>query len=176
VIDRLAPQELAGPLLDEVYDVYCAALEIDPSAPRSRVWRDDSLPRHAARDDFCLLVAGEAGRAVGLAYGYTGAYGQWWTDRVAPALAESVRREWLDPPHFEVCELHVRPDRQRRGLGERLLDELLASQPHERAVLTANPAKSQPLPFYRKQGWIELGEVSFGAGFPAYVVLGKTLR
>jgi ribosomal protein S18 acetylase RimI-like enzyme len=173
VIDRVPPDELAGALLDEVYDVYCAALEIDPSAARSQVWRDDLLPRHARRDDFCFLVAREEGRAIGLAYGYTGAYGQWWTDRVAPALAESARREWLDAPHFEVCELHVRPDRQRRGLGVRLLDELLAGQPHRRAVLTANPAKPQPLPFYRKHGWVELGEVAFGEGLPTYVVLGK---
>jgi ribosomal protein S18 acetylase RimI-like enzyme len=174
-IGRVPRDELAGRLLDEVYDVYCAALEFDPAAERSLAWREESLPRHAERDDFCFLVAREGVVVVGLAYGYTGSYGQWWTDRVAPALDERARRAWIDVPHFEVCELHVRPDRQRRGLGGRLLDELLASQPHDRALLTANPAKAQPLPFYRKRGWVELGEVAFGQGYPSYVVLGKLL-
>lgn len=178
MIVRAEPDELAGPLLDEVYDVYCSALEIDPEDERSRAWREETLPRHAERDDFVFLLArawGRDRRVVGFAYGYTGAYGQWWTDRVAPSLDERARRDWIDAPHFEVCELHVDPGRQRRGLGGRLLDELLALQPHDRAVLTANPAKPQPLPFYRKHGWVELGEVSFGGGFPQYAVLGRRL-
>jgi GNAT superfamily N-acetyltransferase len=158
-----------------VYDVYCSALEIDPAAERSLVWRDETLARHGRRHDFVFLVARERGRVVGLAYGYTGEYGQWWTDRVAPALDAPTRSAWIDAPHFEVCELHVSPSRQRRGIGARLLEELLARQPHDRALLTANAAKRQPLPFYRKHGWIELGEVSFGSGFPPYVVLGRRL-
>jgi ribosomal protein S18 acetylase RimI-like enzyme len=173
-VERVGPAELGGALLDELYVVYCSALEIDPEAERSRVWRDQTLERHAREDDFVFLVAAEESSVVGLTYGYTGAYGQWWTDRVAPAMDERMRREWLDPPHFEVCELHVRPDRQRRGIGTRLLADILSRQPHDRALLSANPATPQALPFYRKHGWVELAEVTFGEGSPTYVVLGKT--
>src|SRR5581483_7304192 len=103
---------------------------------------------HATRDDFVFLGATEQDGLVGFAYGYRGDYGQWWTDRVGAAMDAVTRREWLDPPHFEVVELHVRPESQRRGIGTRLLETLLASQPHDRALLTADPEKPQPLPFY----------------------------
>jgi ribosomal protein S18 acetylase RimI-like enzyme len=174
-IDRLAPKELRGALLDEIYAIYCAALEIDPDGERAAQWRDHTLPRHAKRNDFVFLVARERGELLGFAYGYTGAYGHWWTDHVAGAMDQPTRASWLDRPHFEVCELHVRPDRQRGGIGTRLLDTLLAAQPNGRALLTANPAKAQPIPFYRKHGWSELAEVSFGEGYPPYRVLGKEL-
>ena len=52
---------------------------------------------------------------VGFGYGYTGALGQWWSDNVARALTAAQRAEWLDPPHFEIVELHVRPAYQRAG-------------------------------------------------------------
>jgi ribosomal protein S18 acetylase RimI-like enzyme len=175
-IERVARDRLREELLARVYAVYCAALELDPAAAPPRAWRDDYLPRHATRDDFTFLTATDDGDVLGFAYGYTGSYGQWWTDRVAAAMDEETRAVWLDAPHFEVCELQIRPDQQRRGLGRRLLEDLLARQPHDRALLTANPAKAQPLPFYRKHGWIELAGVRFGEADVPYVVLGKELR
>jgi GNAT superfamily N-acetyltransferase len=175
VVEPVRAEALEGELLDVVYAVYCGALEIDPDALNALVWRDETVPRHAARDDFTFLVARERGDVVAFAYGYTGRYGQWWTDRVAECLDDETRSRWLDAPHFEVCELHVRPDRQRLGIGARLLDELLGVQPHDRVLLTANPAKAQPLPFYRKHGWEELADVVFGEGYPTYVLLGKLL-
>ena len=176
VVERVPARALRGELLQALFDVYWRALEADPESPSATVWRDDSLPRHARRDDFAFLVAREQGDVVGFAYGYTGRYGQWWTDRVAACLDDDQRAEWLDPPHFEVCELHVRPDRQRHGIGARLLDELLAVQPHDLALLTANPAKAQPLPFYRKHGWRDIADITFGEGYPRYVLLGKRVR
>jgi len=127
---------------------------------------------HAARDDFDFLVAREDGRVVGFVYGYTGAYGQWWTDRVAAVLDGGQKAEWLDPPHFEVVELHVRPERPRRGIGTRLLGELLARQPHDRALLTARARSRQARSFYAKHGWRELGRIDWGEGLEPSVVLG----
>ena len=154
-----------------VGEIYRAALELPVG--RELAWRDGWLHTHAERPDFIFLAAREADDLVGIAYGYTGAYGQWWSDRVARAMDSATRAEWLDPPHYEVVELHVRPDRQRRGIGRRLLDELLARQPHDRALLTADPARAQPLPFYAKHGWVELAEVVFEAGMSPRRVLGK---
>ena len=168
-IARIDPFEELG----AVGEIYRAALELEPG--RELLWRDGWLRDHAKRADFVVLGAGEDGELVGIAYGFTGAHGQWWTDHVARAMDEETRAAWLDPPHFQVVELHVRPERQRRGIGGALLSELLARQPHERALLTADPAKPQPLPFYTKHGWRDLAEVVYEPGMPPRRVLGKRL-
>jgi ribosomal protein S18 acetylase RimI-like enzyme len=140
------------PHREALHAVYCAALGKDPDAARN--WVDDILPRHARQADFAFRAAvDDDGEIIGFAYGYTGAYGQWWTDRVAVDMSDEARREWLDPPHFEVCELMVRPRAQRRGLGTRLLDAVLAAQPNDRALLSADPTSPTAAPFYRKHGW-----------------------
>jgi ribosomal protein S18 acetylase RimI-like enzyme len=138
-------------------------------------WARERLPQHARRDDFVFLVAREAGEIAGFGYGYTGAYGQWWTECVARALTARQREEWLDVPHFEIVELHVRPASQRRGLGSALLAQLLTRQPHDRALLSTQLGSRKARGFYAKNGWAELGSVDFGVGYPPYVVLGKLL-
>ena len=122
-----------------------------------------------------FLVARDAADVSGFAYGYTGAYGHWWTDHVARALTAGQREEWLDPPHYEVVELHVLPARQRQGVGSALLAQLLTRQPHDRAVLSTQAASRKARTFYAKNGWSELTSVEFGPGYPTYVVLGKNL-
>jgi ribosomal protein S18 acetylase RimI-like enzyme len=162
--------------LDTVTEIYATALELPLRSDVVRRWRDETLPVHATRLDYRFLAARAAdGTLLGTVYGYTGAYGQWWTDQVAAAMDVETRAAWLDPPHYEVVELHVRPRHQRRGIGSALLDELLARQSHERALLTADPSRPQPLPFYRKHGWQPLAEVRFTAGGVPRVVLGKWL-
>ena len=128
-----------------------------------------------ARDGVVFLVAREAGEVHGFAYGYAGAYGQWWTDVVARSLDDAQRAEWLDQPHFEVVELHVRPVRQRAGLGSMLLAHLLSRQPYDRAVLSTQTGSRKARSFYAKNGWSELADVDFGTGYPPYLVLGKRL-
>jgi ribosomal protein S18 acetylase RimI-like enzyme len=138
-------------------------------------WAREQLPRHVARDGFLFLVARQDEQLAGFGYGYSGAYGQWWTDHVRGALTAEQRAEWLDPPHFEVVELHVRPSFQGRGIGSVLLAQLLTRQPHDRAVLTTQIGSRQARGFYAKNGWVELAPVDFGAGYAPYVVLGKKL-
>lgn len=138
-------------------------------------WARERLPRHTTRRDFVFLVAREGGELAGFGYGYTGEYGQWWTDRVAASLTAAQRELWLDPPHFEIVELHVRPGRQRSGIGSALLAQLLSRQPHDRAVLSTQTASRKARNFYAKNGWSELASVDFGPGYPAYLALGKRL-
>jgi len=69
----------------------------------------------------------------------------------------------------------VRPARQRGGIGSRLLAQLLTRQPHDRAVLSTQRGSRKARGFYAKNGWTELAEVDFGAGYPPYLVLGKRL-
>jgi ribosomal protein S18 acetylase RimI-like enzyme len=156
----------------ELRDLHRAALGVGAVSDE---WANDSLPRHIGRDDFTFLVAESEERLVGFGYGYTGAYGQWWTERVAQALTAEQRAEWLDPPHFEVVELHVRPAFQGAGVGSLLLAQLLSRQPHDRALLTTQAGSRQARGFYAKNGWVELRSVDFGAGYAPYVVLGKRL-
>ena len=138
-------------------------------------WASESLPRHAARDDFVFLAAREGTELIGFGYGYTGAYGQWWTDHIARTLTDEQRATWLDPPHYEIVELHVRPSRQRGGIGSRLLAQLLTRQPHDRAVLSTQAGSRKARGFYAKNGWSELADVDFGRGYPPYIVLGRLL-
>jgi len=159
------------PRLDDVYAIYARAL--DGEVAPIDAFRETQLARHAPRDDFVFLGASEGDALVGIAYGYRGRYGQWWTDNVGAAMDDATRREWLDPPHFEVVELHVHPDRQRRGIGKALLDELLARQPHDRALLTMNPQSPKATAFYAREGWSKLTEVRWTEDAPPRFVLGK---
>ncbi len=138
-------------------------------------WAATRLPAHAERRDFLFLVAREADEIVGFGYGYTGSAGQWWTDRVERSLTAAQRAEWIEQPHFEIVELHVRPSRQRRGVGSALLARLLTLQPHDRALLSTQAGSRKARGFYAKNGWTELASVDFGAGYPPYIVLGKKL-
>jgi len=138
-------------------------------------WARERLPRHVERAGFVFLAARFGEVLVGFGYGYTGAYGQWWTDHVALAFTPAQRSEWLDPPHFEIVELHVRPAYQRSGIGSRLLAQLLTRQPHDRALLSTQRSSRKARGFYAKNDWQELAEVDFGTGYPPYLVLGKRL-
>lgn len=138
-------------------------------------WAKNRLPQHAERSDFIFLVAREAGQVAGFGYGYTGSPGQWWTENVARSLTAAQREEWIEPPHFEIVELHVRPSFQRSGIGSALLAQLLTRQPHDRALLSTQTGSRKARSFYKKNGWAELASVDFGPGYPPYLVLGKRL-
>jgi len=141
----------------------------------SEDWAHDRLPRHAQRSDFTFLVARRGGELAGFGYGYTGAYGTWWTDIIARALSAEQRSAWLDPPHYEIVELHVRPSFQRAGIGSQLLAQLMTRQPHDRAVLSTQAHSRKARSFYAKNDWTEIADVDFGPGYPPYLVLGKLL-
>lgn len=138
-------------------------------------WARERLPQHVMREGFVFLVAWEGSEIAGFGYGYAGAYGHWWTECVARSLTAAQRGEWLDPPHFEIVELHVRPTSQRSGLGSALLAQLLTRQPHDRALLSTQLGSRKARSFYAKNGWAELTSVDFGTGYPPYIVLGKRL-
>ena len=138
-------------------------------------WATNRLPAHTTRDDFVFLIAREGREVAGFAYGYTGSSGQWWTDCVSGSLTAAQRVEWIDPPHFEIVELHVKPSQQRHGVGSSLLAQLLTRQPHDRALLSTQTGSRKARGFYAKNGWNELASVDFGPGYPPYLVLGKRL-
>jgi len=173
-IVRLDPGQLEGELLEQVKDVHRRA----GAGAATDDWARDWLPRHAERAAFRFFVAldGDA-VAAGFAYGYTGGSGQWWTDRVAAAMDRGLRARWLEPPHFEVVELHVRPEDQRHGLGTLLLGRLLEGVPHSQALLSTQVDNRKARSFYERLGWeVVVPELSFGPGYAAFCVYGKRLR
>ena len=92
-----------------------------------------------------------------------------------PRADRAQRAEWLDPPHFEIVELHVRPAYQRAASARGCSRSSSARQPHDRALLSTQRSSRKARGFYAKNEWRELAEVDFGVGYPPYLVLGKRL-
>ncbi|WP_148614773.1 GNAT family N-acetyltransferase [Nocardioides rubriscoriae] len=139
---------------DGVWPAYDAVFgdQPDEATWRARVWE-----RHLARAGFRLASALDADRLVGLAYGYTGEHGQWWTDQVATALAPDVAAAWLGG-HFEMVSIGVVPDARGRGLGRGLLRAVVEGLPHDRLLLMTTDDPADPARrLYATQGWQVLG-------------------
>jgi ribosomal protein S18 acetylase RimI-like enzyme len=164
--------------LEEVRALVARPDELVAVWPDARGDRLDVIvQRHLERPGF-RFVAGEdeAGRLVGIAYGYRGEAGQWWHDRVAAAMDEPARARWLCPGHFEFVELAVRADLRRRGIGGRLHDALLAGLDAPAAVLSTEIDNAPAIALYRGRGWeVVVPEIDFGPDFPPFIVMGKRL-
>ena len=126
-----------GADLDALMDVYRAAMGV---AAVQLPGRRAIMEAHAANPGFRGLAvtapsgatmadpgpsAGPAdGTVIAFAYGFHGGRGQWWHDLVRSALisrwGHAAAIEWLDDS-FEVAEVHVHPEYQRRGIGRRML-------------------------------------------------------
>ena len=177
-IEAVPTATLLGTLRRQVVDVWASAHELPRASPTRDEFGRTRLSRHAARDDFRFVGAFAPDRAlVGFVYGYTGAPGQWWYDRVARALDRGARRRWLHPAHFEFTELAVHPDCQERGIGSRLHDRILEGLPHDRAMLSALADNARVVAYYRRRGWESvLDRLRFEAGRPEFTIMGKELR
>ena len=154
-LKELTTGEVVGPYLSALSAVWTGADE-----RRLR----EILPRHAEREAFRFLAAQSGdGRLEGFAYGYVGAPGQWWHDIVSAAMDEQTRERWLPAGHFEVVELHVHPDSQRRGIGGRLHDALLDGLANPTAVLSTQKDNGPALALYQDRGWqVVVPELFFG--------------
>ena len=138
-------------------------------------WRAQVWDRHTARAGFRLTLARLDGRLVGFGYGYLIAPGQWWHDQVRAALDRRTAKKWL-PDAFEVCELHVHPDHQSRGLGRRLLHALVADIPQPTALLSTPDSDTKAFRLYHADGFVDLAR---GYHFPGdsrpFAILGARL-
>jgi ribosomal protein S18 acetylase RimI-like enzyme len=174
VMDRDIAVRAVADLVDVYREAFAGAPHYEPPEAAERF--RDSLTRHAALPGFRATAAwGPGADLVGFAYGHTSRPGQWWHDRVAPALAPDVAARWLDEP-FVVVNLAVRPRRRREGIGSRLHDLLLESAPHGRAVLTARQDDADVQRLYHGRGWQEIGrDLAFVEGADRYVILARPL-
>jgi ribosomal protein S18 acetylase RimI-like enzyme len=135
------------------------------------------FPLHAGRPGFRLVAAArDDGGIDGFAYGFTAFTGSppdAWYERLVGAVGDDVAGEWI-AGQFEIPELAVVPERQRHGLGTRLLDALLEGLPHRRAWLVTAADNEPAVRFYRARDWEFLVEASLGPSVPR-LVLGKRL-
>ncbi|MBW0115925.1 GNAT family N-acetyltransferase [Pseudonocardia abyssalis] len=164
--------------VDEALAVYVAAMGYPPSTARHRrtLWLD-----HVRRPGWRAVGwLDDADRLLGVAYGYSGAPGQWWYEEVARGLRRRpADRVWLDD-YFELTELHVRPDAQGGGLGEGLLRALLAGTAARRVLLSTPEHGERPVnrawSLYRRTGFTDiLRQHRFTGDARPFAVLGREL-
>ena len=112
---------------------------------------------------------------VGFGYGYLVAPGQWWHDQVRAALDRRTAKRWL-PGGFEVCELHVHPDQQSRGIGRRLLHALVEGTSAPAALLSTPDADTKAFRLYHDDGFVDLARAyHFPGDARPFAILGARL-
>ena len=155
-------------------DVFRQALGYGPMETRVLSFADN-VRLHATRDGLLAIAALDGDRLAGFTYGYRGAAGQWWHDQVLAALQERRLGHWMDGS-FELAELHVLPAYQRRGIGGRLHDQLLARAGAPTAVLSTRRGETPAMALYRERGWeILIDEMDFPSVAERFRILGLRL-
>jgi ribosomal protein S18 acetylase RimI-like enzyme len=127
----------------------------------------------------CVAALDTDERLIGIAYGYRGAPGQWWHEQVRRGIIErsgpGVADAWLGD-YFELTEVHVRPDRQGRGIGEELLRRLLSGVPASNVLLSTPEGPSRAWNLYGRLGFVDvLRNYRFTGDPRPFGVLGRSL-
>jgi GNAT superfamily N-acetyltransferase len=118
-------------------------------------------------------------RVAAFSYGFHGAAGQWWHDVVRAGLTAAAGKRatenWL-ADSFEIAEVHVRPEYQRRGIGRAMLLRLTAGADQRTALLSTQDLPSPARHLYRSLGFTDLlTGFCFPGGGPPYAVMGAEL-
>ena len=162
--------------MHEALAIYGEAMGYSPSVVAGRY---GYAVQHTERPGFRAVGAfvptrdGEV--LVGFGYGYLIAPGQWWHDQVRNALDRRTAKQWL-PGAFEVCELHVHPDHQIRGLGRQLLHALVADADSSVALLSTPDTDTKAFRLYHADGFVDLARGYHFPGDPRpFAILGVEL-
>jgi ribosomal protein S18 acetylase RimI-like enzyme len=166
----IAPLDLSREL-DAALAVYEAAFQ--RQAPQHR----DVFGRHAAKAGYLGVGGYDADDAmVAIAYGYLAHGGDWWTDTVRPHLVDAGTQAALIDA-FAIAEVAVTPQYQGRGVGSRILDDLLRRIAAPRIVLGVYTDNATARHVYERRGFVVLtAPFQFFAGDRPYVVMGATRR
>jgi ribosomal protein S18 acetylase RimI-like enzyme len=162
--------------MHEALTVYGLAMGYDAAVVAGRY---GYAVQHTERPGFravgAFAATGSGEELVGFGYGYLVAPGQWWHDQVRAALDRRTAKRWL-PGAFEVCELHVHPEHQSRGLGRALLHALLDGLPYPAALLSTPDSDTKAFRLYHADGFVDLAR---GYHFPGdarpFAILGVRL-
>lgn len=169
----VAPFDLSR-MLEPALAVMTAAFGLSESGSRERM---RVVARHAGRPG--LITRGAFTRddqLIGFCYGFPSDDGAWWERQIRPHLIRSGTVEWLAGGAFELTELHVHPEHQGRGLGRRLITEVLTRTDRPRALLSVRAEDDRARRLYVSVGFRDLTEpFQFGPGQPPYAVMGCLL-
>jgi ribosomal protein S18 acetylase RimI-like enzyme len=154
----------------EIQTVYSAAFP--RNSLEDHAWRTS---RQAASPGFEAVIAlTEDGQIIGFAYGLPLAADSSWWNGLTPDPGQGFTTE-TGARTFAVIDLAVLPVHRGRGLGRRLMDELLRGRPEERATLGTHPSKTGNQAMYERWGWRPAGRALGGehassAVFDLYVI------
>ncbi|HLL69070.1 MAG TPA: GNAT family N-acetyltransferase [Micromonosporaceae bacterium] len=140
-------------VLDELREVYVRVFA-EPPYNESPDMADEFiewLSSEPATPGFDLVVARDAGRLVGFACGHTMPAGRWWRSAEQPPPAHIAATDT-----FAVREWAVLGAHRRRGIGRRLMAELLAGRPEPWATLVVN-LDADAWAIYQRWGWVRVG-------------------
>jgi ribosomal protein S18 acetylase RimI-like enzyme len=171
--------------MHEALAIYGAAMGYDSSVVTGRY---GYAIAHTEREGFRAVgafaaIPGNPGGAdgpgsealVGFGYGYLVAPGQWWHDQVRAAVDRRTAKKWL-PGAFEVCELHVHPEFQSRGLGRQLLHALVEGTGAPVALLSTPDADTKAFRLYHADGFVDLARAyHFPGDARPFAILGARL-
>jgi ribosomal protein S18 acetylase RimI-like enzyme len=141
-------------ILPEVTELYLRVRAGQPHASVPVYGRDAFRERtlsQTGRPGFAAVLARAGPELVGFTFGFCLPPGTWWRGQ-----ATRPAPEVLDRPTFAVIELNVAPDQRGRGIGGRLLRELLRDRPEPYAVLTTSPDEPARA-MYDRWGWVSIG-------------------
>lgn len=161
--------------LTEALHVYVTAMGYPASTAQQRapMWS-----AHMQREGWrCIGAFDDRSELVGLGYGYLGTPGQWWHEQVRRGLESSGgdANGWLDD-YFELTELHVHPECQAGGLGERILRKLLESARGNNVLLSTPEGPTRAWRLYRRLEFTDvLRDYRFTGDPRPFAVLGRPL-
>lgn len=130
---------------------------------------------HTHRTDFRCTAALASGKLVGFGYGYVSEPGQWWHEQVRSALGQHDVTRWL-ADSYELCELHVMPAWQGRGIGRALLRLLADGLPYQNLLLSTPEGDTRAWRLYHSVGFRDIARQFLfpGDGRP-FAILGVAL-
>lgn len=139
------------------------------SADYTRQFFDEFL----AREDFMGLVAlgrdQAQVRVVGMGFGVAARPQDWWTRTVARrvgATHPALQDAWI------LTQLNVLRGWRSRGIGGRLHDEIIQTQPYPRLLLSTQVHNHAAQRFYQQRGWTYLHSgFAFFEGDIAYAIM-----
>lgn len=172
----ISPMPLSGPIFTGAISVYGAAFAPPPYSDPGRgvEVRQRILEVHSARPGYQAFVAlDEAGKVLGMIYGYHGLPGQWWHDAVVRAVDRDTASRWFGDS-YELVEVAVHPSAQGRGIGERLIAQLLEGRGEATSVLSTR-VDSKAHFLYRRLGYEVITEMRFSTDGAKFYVMGTRL-